>query len=428
MKRTVCLLLSLFLAACSSSRTSDCGLTRISIVDRNGLSQTISTPDRLARYSDVDFLSPSPYKKVTQVFARNGRGQVPTTIIVYHPNGQPSQYLETLDSRALGAYKEWHDNGQLKLDVRVIGGPADISSVAASNWVFDGLAQAWDRQGRLLTRIPYSRGALDGQACYFHPNGQLARSVPYEDGAPHGVEQRFNTDGTLVGTFPYVNGLQHGRSELRWPDGQNKAITHYEHGRLLNGSWFSVDGRLVSSVVNGEGYEAEFSNDGILLTLNQIQQGQPEGRKVLFNEQGMVTKTFCHRGETKHGPEETYHPNTRWDPDSTRPVGQVRMRVQWYSGVIQGLAETWYNSGQMESRREMSDNELHGVATAWYQDGSLMLVEEYSKGRLVRGEYHRQGDSHPVTSVIGGTGTATIFDEWGQFVKKVDYYQGLPQT
>src|SRR5579863_10126746 len=154
---------------------SDAPLASIQIQDRNGLTETISTPERLEPYRHLDFLASQPYKKIIRVFKQNGKmgGKITT----YHPNGQIHQYLESQDMRAFGTYKEWHPNGALKIEATVIGGSADVIQGAQRDWIFDGVARVWDDKGTQLAEVPYAKGVLEGVSLVFDASGYLeARS------------------------------------------------------------------------------------------------------------------------------------------------------------------------------------------------------------------------------------------------------------
>jgi hypothetical protein len=55
-----------------------------------------------------------------------------------------------------------------------------------------------------------------------------------------------------------------------------------------------------------------------------------------------------------------------------------------------------------------------------------MLVEEYEKDALVRGQYIKRGEKSPASRVEHGTGVATLYDADGNFSKKVNYKEGQP--
>ena len=122
---TIGLLISL--TGCGSqTKGSQERMTSIQIVDRNGFKETISSIDRLASYEKTNFLAPQPYDKVVRMFARNENGKTPAKLTTYHENSEPWQYLEVMNGRASGIYREWHSNGILRLDVRVIEGLGDL--------------------------------------------------------------------------------------------------------------------------------------------------------------------------------------------------------------------------------------------------------------------------------------------------------------
>src|SRR5690606_28139013 len=101
-------------------------LISINIIDENGLTETISNAERLKRFENTDFLASQPYQKVSRVYSRNAEGDICAYITSYHSNGGAKQYLEVVNGRAFGVYREWHFNGILKIDAIVIGGSGDL--------------------------------------------------------------------------------------------------------------------------------------------------------------------------------------------------------------------------------------------------------------------------------------------------------------
>src|SRR5271157_5002488 len=117
MKRKISLVLLVLLCACNRSKVGE-ELVLIQIQDRNGLSETISNPDRIVTYNQVDFLSAQPYKKVLRVYKNEGKNR--SVITTYHPNGTPWQMLEAKEMRAFGAFREWFACGAKKIEATVI--------------------------------------------------------------------------------------------------------------------------------------------------------------------------------------------------------------------------------------------------------------------------------------------------------------------
>ena len=176
MKRFFFLLLFAAASCHHYSPESEDTLVAIQIQDRNGLTETISSPDRLEMYETIDFLYSQPYKKVLRVYRKTGKNR--SLITTYHPNGGVWQYLEAEEMRAHGAYREWYPNGQQKIEATVLGGTADVTAGNQHDWLFEGLSQVWDEQGHLLAKILYRNGALEGPAPIFIPMAKSKKSFP----------------------------------------------------------------------------------------------------------------------------------------------------------------------------------------------------------------------------------------------------------
>jgi len=86
----------------------------------------------------------------------------------------------------------------------------------------------------------------------------------------------------------------------------------------------------------------------------------------------------------------------------------------------------WCENGQLQSQREYARNQRFGQACAWYKNTELMLVEEYEADRLVSGKYFKLHKQDPISTVVNGNGLATLYDETGAFIRRVQYIKGKP--
>lgn len=412
-------LVSLATACAPNGKDAHDTLTSINLIDRNGMSQTISTKDRLKSYAAMDFCKPAPYQKVMRVY-RNESGGTHSVITSYHANGELKQYLEVQNGRAYGAYREYSAAGVLKLEAFLVGGIADLTPAAEGTWLFDGDAKAWDDEGHPTALIPYVKGSLSGVSVYYHPNGTVAKTAPYKDGKIHGTLEAFDLVGRLIEKTPYLEGKAEGLSERFWATtGTPAAEEKFADGKLQTGVYYDVNGGLISEITDGHGYRAIYMNDA-LAELQQYQNGRLEGEVKSFSGPNKLKRLYHIIDGIKDGEDIVYYDG----PACSKP--QPKMSVHWHQGKLQGTIKTWYDNGQIESQREISDNKKHGLCTAWYRDGNLMMIEEYEADRLKKGEYHEKGSDSPASRILDGNGVATLFGGDGSFLRKVEYFNGEP--
>jgi len=395
-------------------------LTSINFIDYNGLSETLTTPDRLKQYEQVDFLKPQPFQKIMRVYSRDREGNISAVITSYHPNGQTQQYLEVVNNRASGFYREWHPNGILKLETYVIGGMADITAGAEKSWLFEGVSTAWNENGCLLAEIPYSKGELEGISLYFHPSGNLWKRAPFCGGVLNGLQETFLDNGEVLQTTEYVNGVKSGVSKRYWCGGILASEETYMQGLLKEGRYYNLLSEELSAVKNGNGFRAVFGRDTVA-EFHEYKNGQQEGLVKVFSPDQKLMGTYHMKNGQKHGEEIEYY-----EKPSLRQALQPKLSINWYEDTIQGVAKTWYDNGALESQREMSTNQKNGLATAWYRDGSLMMIEEYDHDKLTKGEYYKRGEKIPMSEVSSGKGNVTLFDAEGNFLRKITYFNGRP--
>ncbi len=390
-------------------------ITSINIIDRNGLSETINSKDRLNAFDKTDFLATQPYQKVMRVYGRQENGDVKSCITSYHPNGQIKQYLEAINNRAFGIYREWYPNGTQKVEATIIGGLADINTQAEQSWLFEGTNKAWDEEGTLVAEIRYMKGALEGSSIYYHSNGKIWKDSPYNKNRLHGEVKIYLEDGVLLQTATYQDGERNGPSYRHWSPSQIAYQEDYEEGALLEAVYYDRSGALLSSIHDGRGQRAVFGKRE-LFELQEYQNGVPEGRVKVFDEKQNLVAVYAVKTGEREGEEINYYSSSQ----------QPKLLLTWHHGILQGPMKTWYENGQLESQREMSGNCKQGLLMAWYLNGSLMLVEEYDNDKLVKGEYYRQGERNALSQVERGKGVATLFHPEGHFLRKIHYEEGRP--
>lgn len=410
----------LFFAGCGSrsNNTAAEPMVSIQVIDRNGFAETISGKDRLVRYKNTDFLAPQPYQKVMRVFGKDKEGLSSSKITSYHPNGHIWQYLEVVNGRAHGSYREWHANGALKLSFSVIEGNADLSDSATTTWVFEGKNSIWDEDGDLVAEIFYEKGSLHGDSLYYHKSGSLKKKLPYQSDMLQGDALVFSPQGDLTAKTPFVNDIPEGEAFVMSYKKKTLAEETFDGGLLLKGRYFHPDtSKPLSSIEDGFGKRAEFKKDR-LQRLVEYKKGMPEGIVEIFREDGAIISSYEQKDGKKHGEERIYY--------SERP-DLLKMNLEWQEDTLQGTIRTWFLSGIQESEKRMFQNKRNGPLLAWYENGDLMLQEDYENDVLSQGTYYKKGSKDPVSRIINGKGTATLYTEEGFFLKKISYDKGIPE-
>ncbi|HRD55688.1 MAG TPA: hypothetical protein PLC42_04750 [Parachlamydiaceae bacterium] len=392
-------------------------LASINLVDRNGMSETISQKERLQRYSSVDFLKTQPYQKVLRVFTRDVFGSIKAIITSYYPNGQLKQYLEVKDNRAFGPYREWFADGTLKLETYVIGGLADLNTAAEKSWLFDGLSKAYDEHGNLAASIEYHKGELTGNSRYYHTNSNLWKIIPFCKNEANGTFKIFLENGDLLQTSELKNSLKNGKTIRYWNKNQIAADETYDNGKLISAFYYNMCGKLIAQVENGTGQRALFGKNSVC-ELQECKNGVPDGEVKIFDPEGELVKIYHVKNEMKHGEEIEFFEGTK----------QPKLSIFWWEGKIHGVVKTWYENGTQESQREMTNNMKNGLLTAWYLDGSVMLLESYEYDTLLKGKYFRKQEKIAISEVNDGNGTATLHDKSGNLIKRISYVNGKPQS
>ena len=345
-----CMICILF--SCSARYPSDKPgtLTKISIIDQDGFKETITSKERLSNYNKVDFLKPQSYRKVLRGYATDTHGESKAYITSYHPNGQIKQYLEVLNGRAHGSYKEWYANGTLKLKAHPIGGSSDLDPLSQDSWIFDGTSSVWNEKGSLHATINYSKGALEGNSLYFHPNTQLHKKVPYQKNKVNGVIEIYSDLGDLLQETNYVDDEKNGPS-VAYHNPTTKAYTEqYVNGLLLFGQYFDREGNLLEQVVDGNGRRLCYmSND--LLEIQEYKQGRKEGLFEVLSKSNNLIHSYNIRNNLKHGEEILYYENYFFDTNkasNNTPI--AKLSINWHEGYIHGPVKTWYPNGLLAKR------------------------------------------------------------------------------
>jgi antitoxin component YwqK of YwqJK toxin-antitoxin module len=403
-------LLIFFCLSCQSSKNIH--LSSAYFVSRNGITETITNPQRLKEIEKIDFLSPTSYQKVIKTQPKDYQGKVASSAFTYYSNGCISRFLEMINGRAYGYYKEWHPNGFLKLEAYVIEGAGDLTDSAQASWVFDGKCRCWDEKGSLEAIFNYEKGSLEESSLHFFSDGQIKKQESFFKDQKHGIQEEFYSSGSLFLKSTYYKGSLNGISKGFWNNGNKQFIEYFEKGLLKKGTYFEKEGKETSSVENFKGIQTHFLDNNIL-EQRYIKQGLQEGFIRLYNHNKLTQEYFVKEGK-KNGTETLFY-----NPQ------QPKLMIEWYQDQIQGAIKTWYPNGQIQTSRQISQNKKHGINTSWYSNGNLMLAEHYEMNVLTKGQYYSI-NQRLVSEIKQGSGKASLFSEEGQLIQKIIYEDGYP--
>lgn len=393
----------------------------IQIVDRNGLTETITSQEKLKNYQNTNFDKPQSYKKVLRIFNKDNEGNIISKLTSYHDNGEPKQYLEIKNARAFGKYREWHPNGHLKIDAFVIGGSADLNQL--DSWLFDGPSMVYDEKGHLISEFNYEKGYLNGTAKYYYPSLKIKKTIPYKNNEITGELTQYNSKGECISKINYVNGKKQGASIGFWSKDNISFMEEWENDLLMNAQYFKKSRIKASTIKNGDGQKAIFK-ESFLSELIEYKNGISEGRVQIFLIDGQLYNEYYQKDGFKDGLETQYYKEKDLPRSYTNKKNLPKLEISWDNGAINGPVKTWYKNGKLESQKEYSQNKKNGSHFAWYENGSVMFIEEYENDLLMKGSYFKINEKEPISTILKGNGVATLFDSQGRFIKKVNYNVG----
>ena len=123
-----------------------------------------------------------------------------------------------------GPYKEYWDNGQLRVECNF------------KNGEYDGLFKSYhEYTGELYEQFTFKEGKYDGPYEYYHDNGQLLEKGTIKDGTHDGPVELYYDNSQLWEKCAYKDGKLDGPYERYDDNGQLKKKGVYRMGERLYG-------------------------------------------------------------------------------------------------------------------------------------------------------------------------------------------------
>ncbi len=147
-----------------------------------------------------------------------------------------------------------------------------------------------------------------------------------------------------------------------------------------------------------EGPFEEYDTSGNLVQRAHYQNGQLEGKRVLFYTTGDTLTLETYRKGIFHGPWKTYYAN-----------GKVEVEGEYVNNTMTGIWRRYYDSGALMEEVTFSDNRENGPFVEYHRNGNLK-----AKGQYLDGD-----NEH---------GTLLLYDENGKLERRMECEKGICRT
>lgn len=208
----------------------------------------------------------------------------------------------------------------------------------------------------LLKIETYKDNILNGSVITFNSNNnQIEKSLNYKDGKLEGNCKEYYF-GELKFDREYKNGMLNGQAK--------------EYSLYSDGTSQCHEGYYVND--EKQGLWKEYDKNGLLHSTQNYTDDREDGIYKQFDEKGNITYTEeWEYGEQLNSIE--YYPN-----------GNIQRVEQWAEGTRNGIANSFYESGEKHEEYNYKDGEVDGKAFTYDKDGSVSKYEIFSNGELIK--------------------------------------------
>ena len=247
----------------------------------------------------------------------------------------------------------------------------------------DGLANGpvvnYFPNGEIQKRFNMKDDKLNGENIEYYENGIIKKLQKYKDNKLDGLYQEYDSKGVLEKVCNYKDDKLEGNYK-EYYNGRLFSDRNYQND-MLNGEakeyLLNTDGTSSYSeghYVNDEkqGLWTEYDKEGILHSTQYYVDGREDGTYKQYTKEGILEYTE----EWEYGEQLNaidYYPN-----------GEILGVEQWENGVKNGIAESFYETGELKEKCNFKDNELDGPYFSYDKSGNVIEHEIYSNGELVK--------------------------------------------
>ncbi len=212
-------------------------------------------------------------------------------------------------------------------------------------------------------RREYVGGVLHGTSSWTFPHTKVIDRIEqyrhgtrilaarnYASGSPQFQEEWLDSGHRIVRSW--------------YDDGSPRILEDYEGASLVGGQYFTLDGEIESTVMDGTGIKIERSRLGELLTREHLQHSQVVSTES-FYPNGQVREVVAYRDGKRHG-------QTRRYSESGEPLSIE----QWTLGIVDGT-HLYFDGGQPVRQISYVMGKKEGLELR-FRPGTEEVVEEIS--------------------------------------------------
>ena len=249
--------------------------------------------------------------------------------------------------------------------------------VARDDWEmsnYPGQVITTMRNGVTITST-YEDGVLHGETTHTHPHsqtlqtrdvferGNLTHRIGYDVKGVPLQEEQFLSPTRVKITSWYKNGSP-------------KSIETYEDRDLFAGDYYSLENEKESNIEHGFGERVTRNREGLLLTKEQVQEGQVCQRET-FHSNGTPHILCSFAGGAIHGTKKIFastgeplsieeHQAGRLDGLSTHFQNGVKyLEVAFRNGFKEGMEKYYVDGENLVEETEWHDGKRHGLSTVY---------------------------------------------------------------
>ncbi len=165
-----------------------------------------------------------------------------------------------------------------------------------------------------------------------YPNSDLPHYIiQYKEGKKNGLYLEFDKQAKIIKKIEYKDDLIHG-TNLAWKNGRISVKQEYKDGKL-------------------------------------------NGKSLIYTDKGFVQEESEYKEGKRHGV-------TTWYMVEEKIQGPKYVMYTYQDGKFEGVQETYYENGNVKTRKMFSNNVQHGPAIEYYEDGKVKSEANYKNGEL----------------------------------------------